>query len=80
MARSGARVPRRLGLSHVVRYDLKVVLILLDGWEGCMWVKRRKDGTDTPRRLGVAHVGKDGLKVVLILLDSWEGFTWVRRR
>ena len=27
-------MPRRLGVAHVVRYDLKVVLILLDSWEG----------------------------------------------
>ena len=34
MARSGARVPRRLGVAHVGKDDLKVVLILLDVWEG----------------------------------------------
>ena len=34
MARSGARVPRRLGFAHVVKDDLKVILILLDDWEG----------------------------------------------
>ena len=28
-----------LGLSHVVKDDLKVVLILLDGWKGCRWVR-----------------------------------------
>ena len=39
MARSGARVPRRLGVAHVGKDDLKVVLILLDGWEGRTWVR-----------------------------------------
>jgi hypothetical protein len=39
MASSVARVPRRVGLSHVGKDDLKVVLILLDGWEGCTWVR-----------------------------------------
>ena len=34
MASSGARVPRRLGVAHVGKDDLKVVLILLDGWKG----------------------------------------------
>ena len=60
MARSGARVPRRVGLSHVVRYDLKVVLIVLDSWEGCTWVRRRKEGMDTPRWLVVLHVCPEG--------------------
>ena len=60
MARSGARVPRRLGLSHVVRYDLKVVLILLDNCEGCTWVRRRKEGMDTLRWLVVVHVCPEG--------------------
>ena len=60
MARSGARVPRRLGLSHVVRYDLKEVLILLDSWEGCTWVRRRKEDIDTPRWLVVVHVCPEG--------------------
>ena len=56
MARSGARLPRRLGVAHVSKDDLKVVLILLDGWERCRWVRRRKEGTDTSRWLGVVHV------------------------
>ena len=34
MAWRGQRGSRWLGLSHMVRYDLKVVLILLDSWEG----------------------------------------------
>ena len=32
MARSGACVPRGLGVAHVSKDDLKVVLILLDGY------------------------------------------------
>ena len=39
MARRGPRGSRWLGLSHVVKDDLKVVLIHLDGLEGCMWVR-----------------------------------------
>ena len=34
MASSGARVPKRLGVAHVGKDNLKVVLILLDGWVG----------------------------------------------
>ena len=60
MARSGAPVPRRQGLSHVVRYDQKVVLILLDSWEGSTLVRRRKEGMDTPTWLVVVHVCPDG--------------------
>ena len=32
-------------MPHVVKDDLKVVLIILDGWKGCTWVRLRKDGT-----------------------------------
>ena len=39
MARRDPQGSRRLGLSHVVKDDLKVALILLDGFEGCMWVR-----------------------------------------
>ena len=39
MARSGARVPRRLGVAHVGKDDLKMVLILLDDWEGSTGVQ-----------------------------------------
>ena len=35
MARKGPRGFRWLGLSHVLYDDLKVLLILLDDWEGC---------------------------------------------
>ena len=59
MVRSGACVPRRLGVAHVGKDDLKVVLILVDGWEGCMSVRLRKEGTDTPRWLGGVHGGPD---------------------
>ena len=49
MARSGARVPRRLGVAHVGKDDLKVVLILLDSFFFC---------TNTPRLLGGVHVSQ----------------------
>ena len=78
MTSSGARVPRRVGVAHVGKDDLKVVLILLDGSEWCPCSQKARRGARVPRRLGVAHVGKDDLKVVLILLDGWEGCTWVR--
>ena len=60
MASSGARVPRRIGVAHVGKDDLKVLLILLDGWEGCTWVRRRKEGMDTLRWLVVVHVCPEG--------------------
>ena len=60
MARRGPWGSRWLGLSHVVKDDLKLVLILLDGWEGCTWVRWRKEGTYAPRWLGGVHGVLDG--------------------
>ena len=44
-ARRVPRGSRWLGLSQVVKDDLKAVLILLDGWVGCTWVRLCKEGT-----------------------------------
>ena len=46
MARRGPRGSRWLGLSHVVKDDLKVVQILVDGWEGAR-------GSDDVRRVSI---------------------------
>ena len=47
----------------MVKDDLKVVLILLDGWEGCTWVRSRKEDTYTPRWLKGVH----GVQMVRIV-------------
>ena len=46
MARSGARVPRWLVVAHVSKDDIKVLLILLDGWKGA-------GGSDDVRRVRI---------------------------
>ena len=50
MARTGPWGSRWLGLSHMLQDDLKVLLILLDGWAGC-------NGFDNVRRV---HILLDG--------------------
>ena len=46
MAGRGPRRSRWVGLSHVLYDDLKVLLILIDGWEGAR-------GSDDVRRVRI---------------------------